>query len=123
MMHSAQMEYDHSAFLSAVAPMLSEADMSIAGAEFTLAGPPYTGYPAFSAPDSYLESIMAAGIDVLMTANNHVLDKGSKGLRRTLRLLDVLTSNRLDEDHFAPNHSLILNVKLKRKNIIIIRII
>ena len=111
MMHSAQMEYDHSAFLSAVAPMLSEADMSIAGAEFTLAGPPYTGYPAFSAPDSYLESIMAAGIDVLMTANNHVLDKGSKGLRRTLGRYDVFTGSGLDEEQFARNNPLILNVK------------
>lgn len=45
----------------------------------TLGGKPYRGYPAFSAPDEYLHAIKEAGFDVLLTANNHCLDKGSWG--------------------------------------------
>ena len=56
MMHTRQLQYDHSHFLDDLRPLLSEADLSIANAEFTLAGPPYTGYPAFSAPDTYLST-------------------------------------------------------------------
>ena len=51
MMHTRQLQYDHSLFLEDLKPLLSDADLAIANAEFTLAGPPFTGYPAFSAPD------------------------------------------------------------------------
>lgn len=88
MMHSPQFSYDHGEFLSDIAPLLSRADFAVAGLEFTLAGKPYSGYPAFSAPDSYLQSIKEAGINVLLTANNHILDKGDRGLMRTLRLYE-----------------------------------
>ena len=83
-MHRQQLDRDHSVFLSDIAPLLKGADMAVANAEFTLAGKPYTGYPAFSAPDSYVRSILDTGVDVLLTANNHILDKGPAGLTRTL---------------------------------------
>jgi poly-gamma-glutamate synthesis protein (capsule biosynthesis protein) len=51
---------------------------------------PYTGYPAFSAPDEYLIAIKDAGFDVLLTANNHCLDRGRNGLERTVLMLDSL---------------------------------
>jgi poly-gamma-glutamate synthesis protein (capsule biosynthesis protein) len=51
---------------------------------------PYTGYPAFSAPDEYLIAIKDAGFDVLLTANNHCLDRGRNGLERTILMLDSL---------------------------------
>lgn len=88
MMHTKQLSYDHSGFLSEIAPLLSDADVAVAGMEFTLAGKPYTGYPAFSAPDSYLQSIKDAGVDVLLAANNHILDKGAAGLERTLGIYE-----------------------------------
>jgi len=84
MMHTKQLSYDHSEFLKELKPLLSSADIAVANLEFALAGKPYTGYPCFSAPDSYLQSIDSVGIDVYLTANNHILDKGSKGLVRTL---------------------------------------
>lgn len=43
---------------------IKEADITVANMEFTLAGKPYTGYPCFSAPDSYAESIAGSGVDI-----------------------------------------------------------
>lgn len=114
MMHSKQLQFDHSHFLDDLRPLLSEADLAIANAEFTLAGPPYTGYPAFSAPDGYLSSILDAGVDVLTTANNHILDKGTEGLERTLKQYTVFTGSGLDEWQYRKNNPLIMTVKKVR---------
>ena len=53
-------------------------------------GPDYTGYPCFSAPDSYAEALRDAGFDMFMTANNHSLDRRDRAARRTLVALDSL---------------------------------
>lgn len=91
MMHSRQLEYDCREFLSGISGLLKEADFAIANAEFSLGGRPYSGYPAFSAPDSYAEYLRdGCGIDVFLTANNHILDRGRKGLERTLHVYDSL---------------------------------
>lgn len=111
MMHARQLQYDHSHFFDDLRPLLSGADLAIANAEFTLAGPPYTGYPAFSAPDSYLRSILDAGVDVLLTANNHILDKGSKGMERTLKQYGLFAGSGLDSAQYRRNNPLIVNVK------------
>ncbi|MCR4824074.1 MAG: CapA family protein [Bacteroidales bacterium] len=85
MMHAKQLERDHRTFLEQVAPALREADFAVANMEFPLGGEPYTGYPSFSTPDYYARyAARDCGIDVFLTGNNHVLDRGSKGLRRTL---------------------------------------
>ncbi|MFV0589421.1 CapA family protein [Bacteroides reticulotermitis] len=80
--------YDYSTCFEYVEKEIKQADFSIANLEVTLGGKPYTGYPAFSAPDEFLSSIKAAGFNVLVTANNHSLDRGAKGLERTVQLLD-----------------------------------
>ncbi len=67
-----------------------EADLTIGNLELTLGGSPYKGYPQFSAPDALASSLKAAGVDVLVTANNHSLDRRKKGLERTIRVLDSL---------------------------------
>lgn len=66
------------------------ADFVIANLEVPLAGPPYAGYPSFSSPDVLAQHLQQAGVDVLVTANNHALDQGSRGLYRTSRTLDSL---------------------------------
>ncbi len=76
--------YDFSTYLANIKPMIEKADLSIANMEFTLAGRPYTGYPCFSAPDGYEDYVASCGVDVFLTANNHILDKGKNGLERTL---------------------------------------
>lgn len=69
---------------------ISQADLAIGNLEVTLGGEPYSGYPAFSAPDQYAQALANCGFDVLMTCNNHCMDRGSAGLVRTLDVLDSL---------------------------------
>lgn len=88
MMHARQLEYDYRDFLTELGEVTLDADISVANMEFTLAGRPYTGYPAFSAPDGYAYYAAERGVDVFLTANNHILDKGSAGLRRTLGIYE-----------------------------------
>ena len=61
MMHSRQLEYDCGPFLSELRPLLEDADFAIANMEFSLGGEPYSGYPAFSAPDSYASYVQSLG--------------------------------------------------------------
>lgn len=82
--------YDYSDCFKHVKQEISAADLAIGNLEVTLGGKPYTGYPAFSAPDEYLHAIKKAGFDILLTANNHCLDRRKKGLERTILLLDSL---------------------------------
>ena len=65
-------------------------DYSIGNLEVTLAGPPYDGYPQFSSPDELALACKNAGMDVLVTANNHSCDRGGKGIIRTINALDSL---------------------------------
>ena len=96
MQHQAQIDaartpegkYDYTPCFSLLKEQISRADLAIGNLEVTLGGKPYRGYPAFSAPDEYLQAIQDAGFDILLTANNHCLDRGGKGLERTIQLLD-----------------------------------
>ena len=78
--------YNFSPYFREIMYLLEGADISIANMEFTLAGPPYSGYPAFCAPDSYAEYVADCGVDIFLTANNHILDKGASGAERTLEV-------------------------------------
>lgn len=66
------------------------ADFTIGNLEVPLAGKPYAGYPSFSSPDALAGDLQRSGVDVLVTVNNHALDKGTAGLKRTVRALDSL---------------------------------
>lgn len=91
MMHAKQLVRNHRTFLERVAPAILEADIAVANMEFPLGGEPYTGYPAFSTPDYYPWYVGGeCGVDVFLTANNHVLDRGSAGLRRTLEVYEKI---------------------------------
>ncbi|MBO4565810.1 MAG: CapA family protein [Bacteroidales bacterium] len=93
MMHAKQLDHDCEYFLKYLAPHMQEATFCIANLEFPLGGEPYTGYPAFSTPDWYPEYIARCGTDVFLTANNHVLDKGTAGLERTIKVYDKLVDS------------------------------
>ena len=90
MMHERQLGYDCDVFLSELGPVIRDSDISVANLEFSLAGKPYTGYPSFSAPDRFAYSIADSGVDIFLTANNHILDKGRRGLIRTLGVYDSM---------------------------------
>ena len=82
--------YDFSYVFSNIADELNSADLTIGNLETTFAGADrgYTSYPTFNTPDALAEDLAEAGFDVLSTANNHSMDKGYKGLVRTLEILD-----------------------------------
>lgn len=79
--------YGFPRFNQTLGSYVSAADISIFDMEGTLAGPPYTGFPSFSAPDAVAADLVAAGFDVAVTANNHCYDKGADGFLRTVQAL------------------------------------
>ena len=76
--------YDYSSYFAHVQHFIDEADFTLANMEFCLGGPPYTGYPSFSAPEALAEEAAEAGIDLFLCANNHICDKGRRGLVSSL---------------------------------------
>ena len=102
MMHTKQLEtalrggdsYDFSSYFSLIEERIKEADIAVANMEFTLGGGPYTGYPCFSAPDSYAYYLSDCGFDVFLAANNHILDKGSEGAARTVGIYRKMAEER-----------------------------
>ena len=76
--------YDYSSYFPHVQHFIDEADFTVANMEFCLGGPPYTGYPSFSAPEALAEEAAEAGIDLFLCANNHICDKGRRGLVSSL---------------------------------------
>ncbi len=80
--------YDFRPVFATAAPLFKGVDVAIANLETTLPGKNYSGYPAFGAPDSLIDAVTGAGINLLIMANNHCLDKGKDGLTRTLQVLD-----------------------------------
>jgi poly-gamma-glutamate capsule biosynthesis protein CapA/YwtB (metallophosphatase superfamily) len=82
-------KYNYDNTFAFVRPYIQQADLAIANLEVTLAGPPYSGYPQFSSPDTLAYALKNAGFDVLITANNHAADRGGEGIERTLDQLDL----------------------------------
>lgn len=66
-----------------VAPILSEADLSILNFEGNVCGAPY-GTETGSAPQQLLEALKNAGVDVLQMANSCSIKNGLMGLTATL---------------------------------------
>ncbi len=79
--------YNYDICFQRVKPYIESADIAIVNLEAPLAGRPYSGYPNFSSPDALLDGIKNAGYDILLTANNHVVDRGKQGLERTIRTI------------------------------------
>ncbi len=80
--------YYYDEVLEPLKPILEKPDFTIANLEVTLAGKPHKGYPQFSSPDELALACKDAGMDVLVTANNHSCDRGKQGILRTCDVLD-----------------------------------
>ncbi len=82
--------YDFKPMFSDVKPILSDADVTLANFETTLGGEAigFKGYPQFNSPDEVVDAIKDAGVDIVTTANNHILDTKKEGLFRTLEVLE-----------------------------------
>lgn len=127
MMHQGQIDnalqgdgsYSFTTYFKEMNGLISDSDLTVANMEFTLAGPPYTGYPSFSAPDEYAVHACRSGIDVFLTANNHILDKSRRGILKTLERYDEMeeagmvkyTGCAADRDSDEKHNPLFLAVK------------
>ena len=100
MCHSPQMDYAHigkdsfdfKPVFREVKRFLSSSDITIGNLETTIDGKEnrYSGYPLFNSPDEYLDALKDAGFDILLTANNHSIDRGKKGVIRTIEKIHSL---------------------------------
>ena len=98
MCHSPQFQYaktgvdsfNFNTVYSYTAGLLSNADFTFGNLETVTAGKKagYSGYPLFNSPDAFVNALKNAGFDFLFTSNNHALDKGIKGVTRTIDILD-----------------------------------
>lgn len=82
--------YNYKTYFPLIKEQIEAADIAVVNLEVTLGGKPYTGYPSFSSPDEFAQELKDVGFDIFLTANNHCLDKGKRGLERTILMLDSL---------------------------------
>lgn len=87
--------FNWDSYFSGVAPKLKNADYAVANMEFSCGTAPYSGYPMFSAPASLAQAACNAGIDLFLCANNHIGDKGLKGLQSTIYTYNSLNVDRV----------------------------
>ena len=102
MQHTAQLQaaktdstYDYSSYFKLIEHELKSADMAIANLETPMGAPPYKGYPQFSAPPELAQTCKDAGFNLLLTANNHSVDRYGWGIERTIQILDSLRIDHL----------------------------
>ena len=78
--------YDFHPMYQYVKGQISRADIATVNQETPLAESVYavSGYPAFNSPDAAGDALIDTGFDVINLANNHMLDKGTKGALATL---------------------------------------
>ena len=87
--------YDFNNLFAPVKHWIEAGDYASVNLECALAGSAagYTGYPLFNSPDSIADTLKNTGFDLVVTANNHILDRGFTGAMRTM---DVLRQAGLD---------------------------
>lgn len=81
--------YSFPTFFADVEYLIKQGDYSSTNFEAPMAGAAagYSGYPIFNSPDAAAEAFANAGFDLIITANNHILDKGFDGALRTMQVL------------------------------------
>lgn len=100
--------YDFSEMFTYISEYYQSYDYMIANLETTLGGKEagaYQGYPHFNCPDELVDGLLDAGVDMLLTANNHTFDTAYKGMMRTVQVLkekgmDYLGTRASEEESF-----------------------
>lgn len=81
----ARNKYNYALLFEKIAPDLSSADITVANLEtpvdHTAA---VSGYPKFNTRPELLLALKTAGLGIVSLANNHALDAGPEGLKRTI---------------------------------------
>lgn len=80
----------YAALFEHVRPFLQAADLGYTNFDGAmLASSPRSGYPLFNFNPALAPALRDAGIGLVSTANNHILDRGPEGLDATLAVLDA----------------------------------
>lgn len=83
--------YDFSGNFKYIDTVWRSVDFAIVNYETTVSlDGTQTMYPRFSAPGDVAAFLRRAGVDVMALANNHCVDKGMAGVRKTLHTMDSL---------------------------------
>lgn len=79
-------EYNFKPMYKEVADIIEEADIAFINQETVMAGDGYSisYYPQFNSPQDLGYDLQELGYDVVNIANNHMLDKGTAGLEKTI---------------------------------------
>lgn len=79
-------KYNFKPIYSDVADMIEKADISFINQETLMCGEGYdfSYYPTFNGPQDMGFDLTELGFDIVNIANNHMLDKGGKGLEKTI---------------------------------------
>lgn len=83
-------EYDFSNIFTYASNCYNAYDFMIAHLEGTLGGMEagaYVGNTTFNAPDQIIDALKDSGVDMVVTANNHIYDTGHNGFLRTQEVL------------------------------------
>jgi poly-gamma-glutamate synthesis protein (capsule biosynthesis protein) len=96
--NSAKVEADSFNFnpvFSEIRDYLEASDFAFGNLETVTAGKEakYTGYPKFNTPSDLLDALKFAGFDLLTTSNNHSLDRGELGVKKTIAELNQRAIN------------------------------
>ena len=85
--------YDFDPIYSYIKPYYERYDFMVANLEVNLGGEkagPYQGYPTFNSPDETALALKNAGVDMVLTANNHSYDIGHDSFIRTQQVLNEM---------------------------------
>ncbi len=86
--HQKDGSYDYSDCFTEVKDYVQSADYAVINLETTIGRTNFTGFPCFCSPESYMTSLQDAGFDLMLTANNHTLDRRDKGIGLTIDALN-----------------------------------
>ena len=77
-------EYDYTGTLLDVSHLLAEGDITVVNFEGNLCGAPY-GSTSRSAPQTLMEALNRAGVDMVQLANSYSINQGISGLQATIQ--------------------------------------
>lgn len=85
-------EYKFDPIFEEVKPLLEKPDVLTANQESMLGGLKLglSGYPMFNSPYEVGDALVNTGVDIVSTANNHVLDRGEKGIQSEAEYLNQI---------------------------------